>query len=191
MFEEPNADIVELMDWAVQNTTGEEPERFTIDSDVKADWAIRKIAEANDECERMNSVRRARIASLQQAIEDEEAIRDRKISNLSILLQDYMATVPTKESKTQHTYKLPSGTLVMKKASTALVAETEKLTAWLTGAKLTDFLKVTTSPRWGEFKKHLIVLEDGKLMFEDTGEVLPDGTVTLIEIPAEFKVSAK
>ena len=191
MANEITADMVELMDWAVQNTTGEDPEHFVIDSDIKADWALRKIREADEECERMNNVRRQRIETLQTAIEDEEAIRDRKKANLTALLRDYMATVPARETKTQFKYDLPSGTLVMKKPSTAMVADTDKLTAWLRGASMDDFLKVTTSPRWGEFKKHLTVLDDGKIVFDETGEVLPDDIVTAIESPAEFKVSAR
>ena len=190
MANEMTADMVELMDWASENADGE-IERFVIDNDVKADWALRKIQEIDAECERMNAVRRERIETLKRAIEAEEERRDHSKLNLCGMLQEYFASVPARETKTQWTYKLPSGSLVMKKASTSYVHDDEKLTAWLEGAKMTDYLKVTTSPRWGEFKKHLIALEDGEIMFGDTGEVLPDGCVTLVEVPQVFGVSAK
>ena len=68
--------------------------------------------------------------------------------------------------------------------------------AWLKESKMTDFIKVEESPRWGDFKKTLpkdengnfrmMQTEEGLRLLTEDGEVVPG--VKVIPQEPEFKV---
>ena len=83
-------------------------ESFTIDNDSKADWAVRKIAEIRAECDRMAEWHR-------QQVNKEKEAAEADISRLEHMLSEYFVVVPHKVTKTQESYTLPTGKLVVKK----------------------------------------------------------------------------
>lgn len=168
-----------------------EEQRFTIDSDAKAEWAIRKIAEEEAECQRLCGVCQAEIDRYRERKENYEKRCEGRTANLRAMLLLYFGTVPVKESKTQQKYELPSGSLVMKKASHDFKANPERLRVWLEANQMTDYLKVEVSPKWALVKKQLSADKDGSIVFTETGEIIPTDCVAIEKKPARFEVKAK
>ncbi|MBQ3478199.1 MAG: host-nuclease inhibitor Gam family protein [Clostridia bacterium] len=171
-------------------TDGEE-QRFTIDSDVKAEWAIRKIAEEEAERDRLTAVCQTEIDRYTERKEFYVKRCEGRTANLRAMLLLYFGTVPVKDTKTQQKYELPSGSLVMKKASSDYKPDTDRLREWLEAGKMTDYLKTEVSPKWALVKKQLSTTADGDIVFGETGEIVPKGCVTIEEKPARFEVKAK
>lgn len=173
------------------NSEADMPTGMLIDSDAKAEWAVRKIAAEEAECARLVACCQDEIDRYKARQEEYRKRLEGRTQNLKAMLLLYFGTVPTKETKIQNKYELPSGSLVMKKASRDFKADTDRLREWLTASGMNDYLKTEVSPRWAEVKKRLIALDNGDIVFDETGEVLPVGTVVIAETPARFEVKAK
>ena len=94
----------------------------------------------------------------------------------------YFETVPSKETKTQKSYKLLSGTLVFKKPSQKINHDDEKLLEFLDG---TEFIKVKKSIDWAEYKK-VLTISDSEVIDSETGEIVEACTVE--DVPASFTI---
>lgn len=175
----------------VETEADQEEQRFVIDSDTKAEWAIRKIAEEQAEHDRLVGCCQEEIDRYKERQEDYHQRFERRTANLRAMLLEYFCTVPVKETKTQQKYELPSGSLVLKKASSDFKADTDKLRDWLEGNQMTDYLKTEVSPKWAQVKKQLDITPFGAIMFKETGEILPDDCVTIETKPERFEVKAK
>lgn len=146
-------------------------ETFIIDNDSKAEWAIKKIKEAQDEHDR--------ILALITEEEQKLALRKDQIakklesdtSYLKYLLNNYMQTVTCKESKTQKTYQLLSGKLVYKYGGTEWVKDDDAMLAWAK-KDMPELVKVKESVDWAALKKTISVTDNGEVITETTGEVL-------------------
>lgn len=160
----------------------EQEERFTVTDDQKADWCLRKIAEADAELKRLTDWYERQTALAQER-------RDSRVAYFTGLLRDYFSTVPAKETKTMSKYSLPSGELVMTKAKEDFkAADKEKLLSWCI-TNDPELIKVESSPKWAEIKKRLTTDAEGKIVDSETG-LFVDG-VELEEKPEEFKVKAR
>lgn len=171
-------------------TEGEE-QRFTIDSDAKAEWAIRKIAEEEAERDRLTAVCQEEIDRYKERQEAYAKRCEGRTANLRAMLLLYFSTVPVKETKTQQKYELPSGSLVMKKPSSDYKPDPDKLRDWLVAGKMTDYLKTEVSPKWALVKKQLSTTPGGDIVFGETGEIIPTDCVTIEEKPPKFEVKTK
>lgn len=149
-------------------------ERFVIDSDTKAIWAIRKINEAKQERERLVSFYRKQIEKAEQ----EEAART---DRLMALLEDYAGTVPMKETKTQSSYALPGAKLVFKKPKAVIMHDDQKIIAALKEKGRTEFIKVVTIEKldWAGLKKRF--QEDGEMVDGISVEIEPESFELKIE----------
>ena len=157
-------------------------ETFVIDDDKKADWAVMQIKEAECERDRLIELANSQIEDLKLKIGEITDKCSRDTAYLKGQLAEYFATVPQKETKTQRTYKLLSGTLVLKKPSIKINHDDEKLIEWLSE---TEYVETKKSLKWGEYKKNLTVQGDDVIDIE-TGEVVEACTVE--EIPASFDI---
>ena len=147
------------------------PERFVIDSDKKADWAIEKIKAERAEFERLRKIALDRIAELNQRVKELQERTDRRTGNLEALLMDYMQTVkPTKQTKTQTQYELLSGKLVLKKQQPEFIRDEAALLDWAK-ANAPDMVQTKESVTWGELKK-LTTLDGEKVVLAETGEIV-------------------
>ena len=156
-------------------------ERFAVTNDQQADWCLRKIAEADRELERMREWYQLQTEAAQKE-------HDSRVGYFTCLLQDYFSTVPAKETKTMLKYALPSGELVWNKAKQDFVKEDEeKLLSWCV-TNDPELVKAVYSPKWGDLKKRLTVV-DGQIVDKETG-LFVDGVKTE-EKPSEFKVKGK
>ena len=149
----------------------EEDKTFVVDTDEKAEWAIKKIAEERAEAQRYISVCQNAISTYQDKIEKAKADLDNKTSYFTFQLQRYMDTVKAKETKTQKTYKLPSGTLKVKYQKPEYKRDDDKLTEFLKKNNYTDYIETIYKPKWGEFKK-IASLNRDAIVDEETGELI-------------------
>lgn len=148
----------------------EENNDFVIDTDEKAEWAIKKIAEERAETQRYISVCEDAIKTYRDKIEKAKSDLDNKTSYLTHQLRLYMDTVKAKESKTQKTYKLPSGTLKVKYQKPEYKRDEEKLTEFLK-KNYTDYVETIYKPKWAEFKK-IVSLNRDPIVDEESGELI-------------------
>ena len=164
--------MMEFEDNIIYADSGEEIHSFRVDSDVKANWALKKIKEEEAERDRLLAIIDEERKDL---LEKEEKIRsscDTKTGWLRMQLMNYFYTVPHKETKTQESYKLFDGSLVYKKPSVSIVKpDEEKLLAYLRQADHMEYIETKESVRWGELKKTLTLTDTGEIISED-GEVL-------------------
>lgn len=159
---------------------------FIIDNDNKADWAVKKINEDVLERDRIIKIAENRILELKNEIEEIEREYDRKISFLKSCLLDYFETVDHKETKTQESYKLLSGSLVMKKPANKIVKEDDDtLVQYFADNDMDDFIKITKSPKWAEYKKRLEISGDN-VVDTETGEIVD--AVSIEQVPPKFDV---
>ena len=158
---------------------------FTIDSDKKADWAIGKIKEEQENTNRLRLIATSKIVELQSRIKELDERTERRTGNLKALLMDYMQTVkPTKQTKTQTQYELLSGKLVWKKQQALYERDEAALLAWAE-TTVPELVKVKKEVSWADLKKQADVSGD-KLLLD--GEIVPG--VTVVEREDVFEVQA-
>lgn len=159
----------------------EEQEEVLCLDDMSAEMLLRQIDEANAECERM-------VSWYKTMIERVQAKRDNTVAWAENSLRGYFEMVPKKTTKTQQSYELPSGKLVLKAQEPAYEQDDNDLLPWLKKS-LPEFVKVKESADWVNLKKQLKVSPDGKGMITADGEVVPGIKVT--EREPKFTVTLK
>ena len=148
----------------IENVESEQVERWSIENDQDADWAIRKIQTAKAELERW----RVYYCDLIEKMEDKT---DRTVAFFTERLRDYFGRVPHKETKTTEKYPLPSGELILKKPKKVFNHNDSELLDWLKKNGFSEFVKVTEKPDWAGFKKRLTEDSNGIVCDSDTGLV--------------------
>ena len=152
-------------------------DEFIIDTDVKAEWALKKIAEARAD-------RDAWVKWYEEKIEQIKAQTDFDTMNLERMLSDYFATVPHKKTKTQESYTLPGGKLILKVQNPEYKRDDKKVIEWLKQNNGGQYIKVKEELAWSDLKASAAVL-NGKLFSED-GEEIPG--VEIIDREPKFVV---
>jgi hypothetical protein len=170
--------VLEMINEMVDNE-----ECFVINDDGKAEWALNKIAEEKAEMQRMINVANSMIMKYQEKIEVYQKQFENKTTFLKEQLRQYFETVPHKITKTQETYKLPSGILKLKKQNPEYIRDEEKLLKWVKANKI-SYVKTKESVNWAELKKELKFVGN-KALTED-GEIV-DG-ITVSERPSVFEI---
>lgn len=153
--------------------------RFRVKDDKSAEWCLQKIREAQQEAERWKAHYQLQMEKVQQ-----EA--DSSVAFFEGLLSEYFATVPHKETRTQQSYSLPSGKLVLKRQQPQFTTDDTTLVPWLKGNAMGEFVKVKESADWAALKKLVTVTPDGASVMDENGEVIPGVAVT--QRPDIFKV---
>ena len=141
-----------------------ETEGFVIDTDAKAEWALQKIREARADRDRWVNWYEDKIKEIKEQT-------DFDTMNLERMLADYFATVPHKKTKTQESYKLPGGKLVLKVQNPEYKRDDNIVIAWAKENNMAQFVKVEEKLAWQELKDATAVFE-GHIVTED-GEIVP------------------
>lgn len=162
-------------------------ETFKIENDKTADWAITQIHDAENERDRLIALAEDKIKDLTDRIEELKTKCDNETAFLRSCLIEYFDTVKSKETKTQKSYKLISGTLVFKKPSTKIVHDDDKLLKYLEENDGKDYIKTKKAVDWAEFKKNLTVT-DGKVVDTELGTIIPKEVCSIEEVPASFNI---
>lgn len=160
---------------------------FEIDNDDKAEWALSKIREAQEEHDRLMLL----VDKQQAALDDRRAQIDKQLERdtdyLKYLLSAYMNSVKCKSTKTQDTYQLLSAKLVRKHAALDFDVDSTKLVAWLQENGHAALVKTEVKPMWSEVKKLLTGdPATGAVTFADTGELV-DG-ITANQTAEKFSI---
>lgn len=153
---------------------------YRIKNDKEAEWAMRKIREANEDKEFWK-------AHYDQQYKSVCYTNDLTISNMESLLQTYFGTVPHKVTKTEENYSLPSGKIMMKKQDPEYDRDDEKIIEWLKKNKGEKYVKVEEKLDWAAFKKTLTVV--GEACADSDGQLIPG--LKAVERDDVFKVQLK
>jgi hypothetical protein len=153
---------------------------YRIKNDKEAEWAMRKIREANEDKEFWK-------AHYDQQYKSVCYTNDLTISNMESLLQTYFGTVPHKVTKTEENYSLPSGKIMMKKQDPYYDRDDEKIIEWLKKNKGEKYVKVEEKLDWAAFKKTLTVV--GEACADGDGQLIPG--LKAVERDDVFKVQLK
>lgn len=149
-----------------------ESEGYAIVNDNEADYALEQIAQAKEEYDRLTAIADEKISELKAKKDQLQESYDKKVAFYRFKLQQFFETVPHKETKTQESYKLLSGSLVKKKAAQKIVNSDENsLISWLKANNEESYIKTEEKVSWGEFKKNLSIV-DGKVVNNLSGEVV-------------------
>ena len=153
---------------------GQTRDSFRVTDDGSAAWCVRKIREAQEECDQM-------IMWYAAQIERAKAKMNATVERMTAYLRDYAENVPMKETKTQRSYPIPGGKLVYKKASTKLEHDDDVLLKTLKEQGRTEYIKtvITEKLDWAGLKKDY--LENGEAV---------DG-ITEVEVPETFEVKVE
>lgn len=164
-----------------------ENQRFRIQDDNQADWALRKIARARQDMKEAEETAAMEIEKINRWLDGQrdESLRTERF--FTALLQEYyeprFMTNPDKK-----TYKLPSGKVQRRTQQPQFDRDNEALLAWLKQREMTDYVEVKETPKWGELKQQVqvvgehVVIKDGPLK----GEII-DG-VEVVHRPPIFRV---
>lgn len=149
----------------------QEQEGFRVTDDQGAKWCVDRINEACQEFDEINEWYQAMIKKAM-------AKRDATIDRMRNYLRDYAEQVPMKETKTQRSYPIPGGKLILKKAHQVYKHDDAMILAALKEQGRDDMIKrqVVEKVDWASLKKEIT----------ETGEII-DG-VTIEEAPEEFLV---
>ena len=154
-----------------------EDDRFVIDTDAKADWAIEKIREARADRDRW-------VKWYEDKIKEITEQTDFNTMNLERMLAEYFATVPHKKTKTQESYSLRSGKLVLKTQNAEYKRDDKKVIEWLKTNGHPEYIKTKEELAWSELKGATAAFE-GHIVTED-GEIVEG--IEVIERDAKFIV---
>ena len=152
-------------------------ERFAIDTDLKAEWALKKIREARADRDRM-------LEWYKQTEKDITEQTDRDTAYFEGLLAEYFGTLPHKVTKTQESYSLPGGKLVLKKQNPEYKRDDAAVIAWLKENGGGRYVKVSESLDWASLKADTAAV-DGVIVDGD-GQIIPG--IEVIERGAKFTV---
>lgn len=154
-----------------------ETEGFVIDTDAKAEWALNKIREARSDRDRWVEWYESKIKEITEQT-------DFNTMNLERMLAEYFASVPHKKTKTQESYSLPGGKLILKTQNPEYKRDDKTVIEWLKNHDGAEFIKVKEELAWADLKAKTAAL-NGKLFSED-GEEIPG--VEVINRPEKFVV---
>lgn len=172
---------------APEDLADTENQRFRIQDDNQADWALRKIARARQDMKEAEETAAMEIEKINRWLDGQrdESLRTERF--FTALLQEYyeprFMTNPDKK-----TYKLPSGKVQRRTQQPQFDRDNEALLAWLKQREMTDYIEVKETPKWGELKQQVqvvgehVVIKDGPLK----GEIV-DG-VEVVHRPPTFRV---
>ncbi len=180
-------DFEELEDLGYEDNTEENDNGFSIVSDLQAEWALKKIKKAAEERDRLVELANKEIEELTKQIEAFEQRYKSDTGFLQSKLFEYFTKVEHKETKTQETYKLLSGSLVLKKPAQKMSPDKDKLLAYVKANNMPEFVKVKEEVDWAGYKKECEIV-DGKVVNTQTGDLLPEDVITVEEVPGQFDV---
>jgi len=160
----------EAVKTTIPDELGEELQDIAVFDDASAEYLLKRIAEANDQYERMEAWYTFQLSKAKE-------VRDRTLSWAMSNLRGYMDVVPAKAAKTQSSYELPGGKLVLKHQAPKFETKDEELVPWLK-ANRPELVKIKESSDWDNLKKELKISPEGTSMVTEDGEIVPGVTVT-------------
>lgn len=156
---------------------GDEHDGFHVTDDKAAEWCMKKIREAETDRAMWKAHYEAQMEKVNKAA-------DESIAYFTGKLEEYFATVPHKATKTQESYTLPGGKLVLKQQQPKFETDDDKLVPWLEANGRTGLVKIKKSADWSTLKKSLNFVGENAVTVD--GEIVPG--VKVEQRPNVFKV---
>lgn len=156
---------------------GDEHDGFHVTDDKAAQWCMQKIREAETDRAMWKAHYEAQMEKVNKAA-------DESIAYFTGKLEEYFATVPHKATKTQESYTLPGGKLVLKQQQPKFETDDDKLVSWLEANGRTGLVKIKKSADWATLKKSLNFVGENAVTVD--GEIVPG--VKVEQRPNVFKV---
>ena len=150
------------------------------------DWAIEQVIEEQERFKLYEQAINHKIEKLKEDLLQEKEKSENRTSWLRFKLGEYIKRddVPAKDTKTQMSLKLPSGTIKFIKSKLDYDRDDDELLEYCK-ENATDFIKIKESVNWIEFKKHLEIKND-IVINKDTGEII-DG-INVIEVVPKIEI---
>ena len=162
-------------------------ERFNVDNDMKAEWCLNKIRTVRAEQQRETDELARQMKFYMDQMEIINKRADEEVAFFESMLQPYFSSRIdegfAKSTKTQVTYKLPTGKLILKKQAPDFQRNNADLLSWLKKNR-PEFVKVEESPNWADLKKTVKIV--GESVSTADGEIIPG--VKVIEREDKFEV---
>lgn len=162
------------------NLVEESEGHYVIADDQAAEWALRKIREAEAEKEKWTEFYKEQTRKVCETC-------DNTIANMTAMLQTYFDKVPHKVTATQENYQLPSAKLVCKRQAPDYQKNDEEVIGWLKKNDGAKYIRTEEKLDWAELKK--VVTVTGESVVNEDGEIIPG--IVAISRPAIFKVEMK
>ena len=157
----------------------DEEQGFAVLDDSSAEWCLRKIKEKQSELATWEAFYAEQLEKVRGRIKSD-------INFFEIKLKEYFDQIPHKKTKTQESYSLPGGKLILKAQDPTYDVKDEELVPWLKQNDLSSLVKTKFEEKadWAKLKKQVKVAGDG-VVTED-GEIVPG--VKVVPRPEIFKV---
>lgn len=185
-MEKLNAAALAFLEELESVEPAEEKDTFRIENDMSAEWAIEQLRDHAEEADRLKKM----IAAKREELDAQEKQIDDRLEGesryLKGKLEEYFRSgVKAKETKTQKTYKLLSGSLIMKKESYSYSKDEKRVIQAVKDLGKEEYVETVEKLKWAEFKKQLVF--DGEKVYDpETGTVI-DGVTAVLE-PERFEV---
>jgi len=141
-------------------------------TDFEADNLVTSIKMAEQEKLRFNKIAKDKIQNVELMLADKINTLDGEIQFKKDQLTAFFLTVDKKDSKTQQSYSLLSGKLVMKKATQKIVHDDVLFMDWAWKHKLKYVeVKQVNKLDWAGLKKDFSIV-NGMILDNATGEIL-------------------
>lgn len=148
----------------------EDNERFKVDNDDKANWALRKIMESRrriKEYQRQAEVEMERIDSWLREVQQDE---EKSSSYFEGLLAVYLME-RRRDNPKMRVLKLPLGRVKSRILEPDFQKDEAVLLEWAKNS-VPDVVESVEKLKWAELKKCIAVGADGKAVYTETGEVV-------------------
>lgn len=145
-------------------------ERFTVDSDEKANWVLRKIASLEEKKEANTSLAQVEIEKIKAWLEQVNGGLDRDIEYFQGLLAEYAQAQREKDPKFK-SRKLPNGKFGFRKKPAKWQYDDSRLLEYLKQNGLTEYIRIKEEANKSALKKKAKVV-DGKAVDPETGQVI-------------------
>ena len=158
-------------------------ERFKIDDLETADWALTKIAEAENEIEKNKEYAEMQRHKIDEWEADVNKEYNNTVEHFKAHLQAYLTNEGVKSKK------LINGNIGFRARQPKWeINDKDGLVKELENTELHDLVRIKKEPALSEMKKHLDIV-NGKVIYSKTGEVLKN--VTVEEQEPSFNVKTK
>ena len=155
----------------------DEHDGFHVTDDKAAEWCMKKIREAEADRAMWKTHYEAQMEKVNKAA-------DESVVYFTAKLEEYFASVPHKATKTQESYSLPGGKLILKQQQPKFETDDDALVPWLEANGRTGLVKIKKSADWATLKKSLNFVGTNAVTVD--GEIVPG--VKVEQRPDVFKV---
>jgi hypothetical protein len=154
---------------------------FTLDTPEKVDWAIEQIIDEQKRFELYEQAINGKIEKLKCELVNEKEASGHRTSWLRFKLGEYLQRddVPAKDTKTQLSLKMPSGTVKYIKSKPEFIKDDNILLNFIKEND-SEFIKTKESINWKDFKTTLNIV--GNDVFNADG-VIVDGITIEDTVP--------